>query len=378
MRPGSRTSRAGRRAVRALAPLIAWGAAALRGSNVAIAQGRPTPTPVASTARVPWRDPSPHVARQVPVAPGVRLEVLEWGGPAQGGPAGGAASPPLVFLAGGGNTAHVYDGFAPRFASRFRVLGVTRRGVGDSSRPDTGYRSATLARDVVAVLDSLGIARATFVAHSFGGSELHALAVRYPGRVAGLVYLDAAYDYRVLLDSPEWAAGALRSWEPPWPAYAGETVADWTRFAERVSGPCFPEAEVRALFVFDAAGRWVRSNTPDSTQARYNRGVEAVDVRRARAPALALYAVPSSPEAMFPFWAALDSTGRARDAQVFAAVTGIHARLRARFRRDVPQARVVEIHGARHYVFLTHPAEAEHAMLEFLLPASGGPAPASR
>lgn len=218
------------------------------------------------------------------------------------------------------------------------------------------------------MLDALGIRRATLVAHSFGGSELHALGARYPERVAGLVYLDAAYDYRTLLDSPEWAAGTLRSWEPPWPAYARETVDDWALFADRVTGPNHPEAEVRALFVFDTAGRWVRSNTPDSTQVRYNRGVEHVDLRQVRAPVLALYAVPSSPEAMFPFWAALDSKGRARNTAVFGAVTGIHARLRAQFRRDVPQARAVEIHGARHYVFLTHPGETEHAMLEFLLP----------
>lgn len=145
-------------------------------------------------------------------------------------------------------------------------------------------------------------------------------------------------------------------------------------FAERVTGPYYSGAEVRALFVFDAAGRWGRSNTTESTQGRYNRGVERADLRRARAPVLELYAVPSSPEAMFPFWAALDSTGRARNKRVVAAVTGIHARLRAQFRGDVPQARVVQIHGARHYLYLAHPGEVEHAMLEFLLrvmPASG-------
>ena len=124
----------------------------------------------------PWADASPHAARTVRVAPGVALEVLDWGG----------TGAPLVFLAGGGNTAHVYDGFAPRFTSRFRVLGITRRGVGASAKPLTGYDSATLAADIVAVLDSLRLPRATFVAHSFGGSELNALATRHPARVGRL------------------------------------------------------------------------------------------------------------------------------------------------------------------------------------------------
>lgn len=49
-----------------------------------------------------WVDPSPHEASFVNVAPGVDLEVLDWGG----------EGPPLVFLPGLGNTAHAFDDFA--------------------------------------------------------------------------------------------------------------------------------------------------------------------------------------------------------------------------------------------------------------------------
>lgn len=327
-------------------------------------QGTPGPTP----ARAPWADPSPHRARLIRVAPDVQLEVLDWGGPASGASAGGGARPPLVFLAGSGNSAHVFDGFAPRFTSRVRVLGISRRGVGASSRPASGYNTATLARDVVAVLDTLGIPKATFAAHSFGGSELHALGADHAGRVAGLVYLDAAYDYHALVNSPEDRSGALQTPEPPLARYWDDTVGSWTLLAERMSGPAYPEAEVRTLFVFDGAGRWVRRATADSLRAWYDRGVERVDLRRVRVPVLAVYAVPGSAETMFPYWAALDRAGRARGARSYAGVTALLGRLRARFRADVPGARVVVIPGARHYVFLTHPGETEHAMLEFLLP----------
>ncbi|HEX6617438.1 MAG TPA: hypothetical protein VF046_14130, partial [Gemmatimonadales bacterium] len=73
----------------------------------------------------PWVDRSPHQIRFVTVAPDVRLEVLDWGG--QG--------PPLVFLSGLQDVAHGFDDFAPRFRDRHRVLAITRRGYGASSRP---------------------------------------------------------------------------------------------------------------------------------------------------------------------------------------------------------------------------------------------------
>jgi non-heme chloroperoxidase len=319
--------------------------------------------PARVNAQARWADVSPHVVRTVRVAPGVRLEVLDWGG----------KGAPLVFLAGGGNTAHVYDGFAPRFTSRFRVFGITRRGVGASAKPLAGYDSGSLATDIVAVLDSLRLSRGTFVAHSFGGSELNALATRYPARVERLIYLDAAFDYRAILDSPEWASGRLQTPQPPIPAYDDNTARSWTLFAERLSGPGYPEAEVRSMYIFDARGRYVGARRPDSLFAWYFRGVAPVDLQRVRAPTLAIYAQLPSTEGMFPFWATLDSTARAAAEMSFNAVTTLQERLRAQFREAVPHARVVYIPGARHYVFLTHPGEVEHAMLELLL----SPAPRS-
>jgi pimeloyl-ACP methyl ester carboxylesterase len=51
---------------------------------------------------------------------------------------------------------------------------------------------------------------------------------------------------------------------------------------------------------------------------------------------------------------------------MFEALTRLHVRLRADFGERLENARVVRIHGARHYIFLTHPGEVTHAMLEFL------------
>jgi parallel beta-helix repeat protein len=126
----------------------------------------------------------PHEIVFVTVAPGVQLEVLDWGG----------EGTPLVFLAGANFNAHSFDDFAPRFTDTHRVLGITRRGHGASTWPDSGYDLPTLVEDIRVVLDSLGIDRAILAGHSMAGSEMTLLATESPDRVAGLIYIDAGHD----------------------------------------------------------------------------------------------------------------------------------------------------------------------------------------
>src|SRR5262249_24984956 len=131
-----------------------------------------------------WRDPSPHRVQFVTVEENVRLEVLDWGGSGR----------PLVLLAGLGNTAHVFDEFTPKLVGDYHVYGITRRGYGSSSRLQSGYSASRLAEDVLAVLDALKLTHPVLAGHSFGGEELTVLGMRYSGRIAGLIYMDAAAD----------------------------------------------------------------------------------------------------------------------------------------------------------------------------------------
>src|SRR5207253_3630201 len=141
--------------------------------------------PLCSQQSVPWRDPSPHAIQFVTVDKYVRLEVLDWGGLGR----------PVILLPGGGDTAHVYDDFAPKLTANYRVYGITRRGFGASSVPATGYDADRLGDDVVAVLDSLKLTRPVLAGHSYAGSELSSIGSRRPDRVAGLVYFDAVFAY---------------------------------------------------------------------------------------------------------------------------------------------------------------------------------------
>src|SRR5688572_14004953 len=91
--------------------------------------GAPMAVPATDHKPAVCEDHTPHRIRMVKVAPGVELEVLDWGGLGKA----------MVLLTGGGDNAHVYDQFAHQFTDYFRVIGITRRGYPPSSQPRTGY-----------------------------------------------------------------------------------------------------------------------------------------------------------------------------------------------------------------------------------------------
>ena len=131
--------------------------------------------PVYSQQPTSWRDPSPHTIQFVTVDKNVRLEVLDWGGSGR----------PLVLLAGGGNTAHVFDEFAPKLTANYHVYGMTRRGFGASEFSASDNPVDRLRDDVLAVLGALKLARPVLVGHSIAGAELSAVASTHSDRVGG-------------------------------------------------------------------------------------------------------------------------------------------------------------------------------------------------
>jgi pimeloyl-ACP methyl ester carboxylesterase len=150
-----------------------------------------------SPGQTVWRDSSPHNVQFIAVDEKVRLEVLDWGG----GNPGKAPGKSVVLLAGLGNTAHVFDDFAPKLTAAYHVYGITRRGYGasheygSSGASEAGYSADRLGDDVLAVIDALKLDRPVLVGNSLAGEELSSVGSRHPEKVAGLIYLDAAYSY---------------------------------------------------------------------------------------------------------------------------------------------------------------------------------------
>jgi len=299
-----------------------------------------------------WHDPSPHTIRMVRVESSTSLEVLDWGGHGES----------IVLLAGLGNTAHVFDRFAPLLSDSFHVFGVTRRGFGASSQPPSG-ETAQLVSDLAAVFDTLGLQRVILIGHSIAGEELSAFGVKYPDRTAALVYLDAAYDrsgfaktlQRTPLPSP-----------PPMQAVDSLSPAAVTAYVRRTFGIAVPESEVRAGARFDSTGRYRGDVTPDSLAGVMLGRLQPPDYAHLRSPALAIYAVSDSMQLLIPFYAALDSTGRREVQQYATVIAPLRSASEEGFRRATPSAEVLEIRDANHYVFISNEAETLHAIRSFL------------
>src|SRR6185369_12914109 len=124
---------------------------------------------------VSWQDPSKHHVKFVDVEKGVRLEVLDWGGVGR----------PIVLLAGSGNSAHVFDDFAPKLTDSGHVYGITRRGYGASSQPASGYDDQRLSDDIVQVLDALKLEKPVLAGQSMAGGEITTVGGAHPSRLGG-------------------------------------------------------------------------------------------------------------------------------------------------------------------------------------------------
>lgn len=97
----------------------------------------------------------------------------------------------LVLIHGlGANLSFWYFGAARLLARRRNVLMYDLRGHGRSAMPKEGYALQHMVRDLVELLDLLGIERADVAGHSFGGRVALAFAAQHPERVRNLIVAD--------------------------------------------------------------------------------------------------------------------------------------------------------------------------------------------
>jgi pimeloyl-ACP methyl ester carboxylesterase len=284
----------------------------------------------------------------VTVEPGVQLEVLDWGGSGR----------PLIFLAGAGDTAHRFDGFAPQFTAQHHVYGITRRGFGASSKPvpaNGNYSADHLGNDVLAMMLGLHIERPVLVGHSLAGQELSSVGSRFPEKVSGLIYLDAATGFAF--------------YDPAHPRLEIEMNDIKRRIDEIEAGGVNEQKKLLELEAAIAKFETVlhQSNAEIANMpplpprspigAALNFGAQKYT--SIPVPALAIYACPHN-------WDRFPANDPARKA---ALVADDKARCTAwadAFSRGVPSARVVRIPNADHYLFNSNEAEVVREMNDFL------------
>lgn len=135
--------------------------------------------------------------------------------------------PVLVLSNSIGTTLHMWDGQIAALTRHFRVLRYDGRGHGRSDAPKGAYSMDRLGRDVIELLDALGIERAHFLGLSLGGLVGQWLGIHTPDRIGLLILSNTSahlgpvneFDARIaaLQTSPDMAAVAqafLANWFP--------------------------------------------------------------------------------------------------------------------------------------------------------------------
>jgi pimeloyl-ACP methyl ester carboxylesterase len=103
----------------------------------------------------------------------------------------GGAGPPLLLVHGWPQTWYAWRMLMPALARDFSVVTVDQRGIGLSDKPQDGYDTATLANDLVALMEALGHQRFALYGTDVGMPIAYALAADHPDRVDRLVVSEA-------------------------------------------------------------------------------------------------------------------------------------------------------------------------------------------
>jgi len=100
-------------------------------------------------------------------------------------------APWLVFSNSLATSLAMWDEQAAALKDRFRVLRYDQRGHGETEAPAGRYAFDTLLDDALALMDALGIAKATFAGLPMGGATALGLAERHPERFERIIVADS-------------------------------------------------------------------------------------------------------------------------------------------------------------------------------------------
>ncbi len=148
---------------------------------------------------------------------GLSFHYRDWGGSGQ----------PLLLLHGLASTSHIWDMVAPILAEDHRVVALDQRGHGETDKPTHGFDFASVTKDVLGVMDRLGVGSPVVVGHSWGGSVALELAVRAPESVKGMAWIDGG----MINASARYPTVEDAKFEMSPPDFSGVTVES---FKERV------------------------------------------------------------------------------------------------------------------------------------------------
>jgi pimeloyl-ACP methyl ester carboxylesterase len=148
------------------------------------------------------------VSADIPHVTGVEHEFVDAGG-LRTHVALAGEGPPVLLLHGWPQHWYLWRDVIPLVAPHARVIAPDFRGFGWTDAPRDGYRKDQLKRDVLALLDELGVEEFSIAGHDWGGYVGFLLALEHPERVRSFLALNVL---------------------PPWPSRDRRAALDAWRF----------------------------------------------------------------------------------------------------------------------------------------------------
>jgi aminoacrylate hydrolase len=222
------------------------------------------------------------------------------------------AGPPLMLVTGLSGLKSSWTAQVPRLSPHFRVITHDHRGTGQSARSAIVYSVEQMARDVIALMNGLGVERADFVGHSTGGAIVQWIALNEPERIGRAIlsstwsapdpYFLRSFAFRKELLSKLGPAAYARAssftmYPPDWFAKNEESVLR----AEKLLLESFPANEIvisriDAICRFDVAARLGEIKIPTVVTCAEDDRVTPVHLSRAIADG-----VKGSRKVIFPW-----------------------------------------------------------------------------
>jgi pimeloyl-ACP methyl ester carboxylesterase len=145
------------------------------------------------------------VSADIPHVAGVEHEFVDAGG-LRTHVALAGDGPPVLLLHGWPQHWYLWRDVIPLVAPHARVIAPDFRGFGWSDAPRDGYRKDHLKRDMLALLDELGVEEFSIAGHDWGGYVGFLLALEHPERVRSFLALNVlppspSRDRRAALDA---------------------------------------------------------------------------------------------------------------------------------------------------------------------------------
>jgi pimeloyl-ACP methyl ester carboxylesterase len=255
---------------------------------------------------------------------------------------GPEGAPVLVLLHGFGSSLQTWDAWAASLSNHFRVVRYDLPGFGLTGADPTGdYSVARGVAVLAALLDKLGVARASLVGNSMGGMLAWQFAAAHPDRVDRLVLVSPDG-----FASPGFAYGKA----PDVPLLLSALPYTMPKFMLRLSlAPAF--ADPAHLTDALVTRYWDMMRAPGVRRAVAPRTAQTILVEpsttlaRIKAPTLLLW---GERDGMIPIENALD------------------------YLKDIPNAQLVRLAGLGHVPQEEAPGESLKPVTEFLAASQGG------